>query len=163
LIQNGTLRIGESVVVGNTNGRVRAMINDKGRNVSVAKPSTAIEITGLADVPDAGDQLLAVADDRTARDIAEARINRIKEAQLKASQKISLDAFYQQMQEGQIKELNIILKADVHGSVEAVKQSLQNFPPAKSLCVPSMAESVRSRKRMSCWLPPPMRLSLGLM
>jgi translation initiation factor IF-2 len=131
LIQNGTLRIGESVVVGNTNGRVRAMMNDKGRNVSVAKPSTAIEITGLADVPDAGDQLLAVADDRTARDIADARKNRIKEAQLKSSQKISLDALYQQMQEGQIKELNIILKADVHGSVEAVKQSLQKLSTEK--------------------------------
>ena len=136
LIQNGTLRIGDSVVVGNTSGRVRAMINDKGRHVSVAKPSTAIEITGLSDVPDAGDQLLAVEDDRTARDIVTSRINRIKEAQLKASQKISLDALYQQMQDGQIKELNIILKADVHGSVEAVKQSLQKLSNDKVVIRP---------------------------
>ena len=136
LIQNGTLRVGDSVVVGNTCGRVRAMINDKGRNVSVAKPSTAIEITGLADVPDAGDQLLAVADDRTAREIVENRKNRIKEEQLKSSQKISLDALYQQMQDGQIKELNIILKADVHGSVEAVKQSLQKLSTEKVILRP---------------------------
>ncbi|MEN1759403.1 translation initiation factor IF-2 [Anoxynatronum sibiricum] len=136
LIQNGTLRVGDSVVVGNTSGRVRAMINDKGRNVSVAKPSTAIEITGLSEVPDAGDQLLAVDDDRTAREIVANRINRIKEAQLKASQKISLDALYQQMQDGQIKELNIILKADVHGSVEAVKQSLQKLSNDKVIIRP---------------------------
>ncbi|SMP47603.1 translation initiation factor IF-2 [Anoxynatronum buryatiense] len=136
LIQNGTLRVGDSVVVGNTSGRVRAMINDKSRNVSVAKPSTAIEITGLSEVPDAGDQLLAVDDDRTARDIVANRINRIKEAQLKASQKISLDALYQQMQDGQIKELNIILKADVHGSVEAVKQSLQKLSNDKVIIRP---------------------------
>jgi translation initiation factor IF-2 len=136
LIQNGTLRVGDSVVVGNTSGRVRAMINDKGRNVSVAKPSTAIEITGLADVPDAGDQLLAVTDDRTARDIVEKRKNRIKAEQLKSSQKVSLDALYQQMQDGQIKELNIILKADVHGSVEAVKQSLQKLSTEKVVLRP---------------------------
>ncbi len=136
LIQNGTLRVGDSVVVGNTCGRVRAMINDKGRNVSVAKPSTAIEITGLADVPDAGDQLLAVADDRTAREIVDNRKTRIKEEQLKSSQKISLDALYQQMQAGQIKELNIILKADVHGSVEAVKQSLQKLSTGKVVLRP---------------------------
>lgn len=136
LIQNGTLRVGDSVVVGNTCGRVRAMINDKGRNVSVAKPSTAIEITGLAEVPDAGDQLLAVADDRTAREIVDNRKTRIKEEQLKSSQKISLDALYQQMQAGQIKELNIILKADVHGSVEAVKQSLQKLSTGKVVLRP---------------------------
>ncbi len=136
LIQNGTLRVGDSVVVGNTCGRVRAMINDKGRNVSIAKPSTAIEITGLAEVPDAGDQLLAVADDRTAREIVDNRKTRIKEEQLKSSQKISLDALYQQMQAGQIKELNIILKADVHGSVEAVKQSLQKLSTGKVVLRP---------------------------
>ena len=136
LIQNGSLRVGDSVVVGNTCGRIRAMMNDKGRNVSVAKPSTAIEITGLADVPDSGDQLLAVEDDRTAREIVENRKNRIKEEQLKASQKISLDALYQQMQDGQIKELNIILKADVHGSVEAVKQSLQKLSNEKVVLRP---------------------------
>lgn len=136
LIQNGTLKVGDSVVVGNTCGRVRAMVNDKGRNVSVAKPSTAIEITGLSGVPDAGDQLLAVADDKTAREIVETRKNRIKEEQLKSSQKISLDALYQQMQAGQIKELNIILKADVHGSVEAVKQSLQKLSTEKVVLRP---------------------------
>lgn len=131
LVQNGTLKIGDSVVIGNTCGRVRAMINDKGKNVKVAKPSTAIEITGLSDVPDAGDQMVAVENDRVARDIVEDRKNKIKEEQLKASQKISLDALYQQMQDGKLKELNIILKADVHGSVEAVKQSLNKLTNEK--------------------------------
>ncbi len=131
LVQNGTLKIGDSVVIGNTCGRIRAMINDKGKNVKTAKPSTAIEITGLSDVPDAGDQMVAVENDRIARDIVEDRKNKIKEEQLKASQKISLDALYQQMQDGKLKELNIILKADVHGSVEAVKQSLNKLTNEK--------------------------------
>ncbi|WP_177208718.1 translation initiation factor IF-2 [Tindallia magadiensis] len=131
LVQNGTLKIGDSVVIGNTCGRIRAMINDKGKNVKSAKPSTAIEITGLSDVPDAGDQMIAVDNDRIAREIVENRKNKIKEEQLKASQKISLDALYQQMQDGQLKELNIILKADVHGSVEAVKQSLNKLTNEK--------------------------------
>lgn len=131
LVQNGTLKVGDSVVIGNTCGRIRAMINDKGKNVKVAKPSTAIEITGLSDVPDSGDQMVAVENDRVARDIVEDRKNRIKEEQLKTSQKISLDALYQQMQDGQLKELNIILKADVHGSVEAVKQSLNKLTNEK--------------------------------
>ncbi len=124
LVQNGTLRIGDSIVIGTSHGRVRAMLNDTGKNVKLATPSTAVEITGLSEVPEAGDQLLAVKDDKLARSIVEKRNNRIKEQQIKTSQKVSLDALFSQMQQGELKELNIIVKADVQGSVEAVKQSL---------------------------------------
>lgn len=124
IVQNGTLKIGDSVVIGTSHGRVRAMVNSKGKNLKQAGPSTAVEITGLSDVPLAGDQLIAVGDDKKAREIATNRINKIKEQQLKSSQKISLDALFSQVQEGQIKELNVIVKADVQGSVEAVRQSL---------------------------------------
>lgn len=124
LVQNGTLKISDSVVIGNTHGRIRAMMNDKGKRVKVAGPSTAVEITGLSEVPEAGDQLFAVEDDKVAKAIVEKRINKIKEEQLKASHKISLDALFNQMEQGEIKDLNLIIKADVQGSVEAVKQSL---------------------------------------
>ncbi|KAB3531338.1 translation initiation factor IF-2 [Alkaliphilus serpentinus] len=136
LVQKGTLKVGDSVVIGNTYGRVRAMVNDKGKRVKIAPPSTAVEITGLNDVPAAGDQMVVVADDKLARTIAEKRIDKIKEQQLKASQKISLDALYSQMQQGEIKELNIIVKADVQGSVEAVKQSLNKLSNDKVMIRP---------------------------
>ena len=127
LVQNGTLKIGDSVVIGNTYGRIRAMMNDQGKRVKVAGPSTAVEITGLSEVPEAGDQLFAVEDDKVARAIVEKRVNKIKADQLKASQKISLDALFSQMEQGEIKDLNLIVKADVQGSVEAVKQSLSKL------------------------------------
>ena len=131
LIQNGTLKVGDPVVIGTSHGRIRAMVNDKGKRVKTAGPSTAVEITGLSEVPEAGDQLVAVADDKQARIIAEQRVNKIKEQQLKATQRVSLDALYSQMQTGEIKELNIIVKADVQGSVEAVKQSLNKLSTDK--------------------------------
>lgn len=124
LVQNGTLKIGDSVVIGTAFGRIRAMTNDKGKRVKTAGPSTAVEITGLSEVPEAGDQMFAVEDDKTAKLIVEKRVNRIKQEQLQTGQKISLDALFTQMTEGQIKDLNIIIKADVQGSVEAVRQSL---------------------------------------
>ncbi|MDR5658220.1 translation initiation factor IF-2 [Serpentinicella sp. ANB-PHB4] len=127
IVQNGTLNVGDSIVIGTTYGRVRAMINSDGKRVKVAGPSTAVEITGLSDVPGAGDQLNAISDDKTAREIANNRINKIKEEQLKASQKISLDALYNQVEQGAIKELNVIVKADVQGSVQAVRQSLSKL------------------------------------
>ncbi|SNR88926.1 translation initiation factor IF-2 [Anaerovirgula multivorans] len=131
LVQNGTLRIGDSVVIGTTHGRIRAMVNDKGKPVKQALPSTAVEITGFSEVPEAGDQMVAVEDDKTARDIASNRIDKLKEEQMKRSQKVSLDALYSQMQQGTIKELNIIIKADVQGSVEAVKQSIEKLSTEK--------------------------------
>lgn len=124
LVQNGTLKVGDSVVIGTAYGKIRAMMNDKGKRVRTAGPSTAVEITGLSEVPEAGEQMFVVKDDRVAKAIVENRINKIKEKQLKSSQKISLDVLFSQMEEGQIKDLNIIIKADVQGSVEAVKQSL---------------------------------------
>ncbi|HZX21597.1 MAG TPA: translation initiation factor IF-2, partial [Clostridia bacterium] len=124
LVQNGTLKIGDSVVIGTAYGKIRAMMNDKGKRVKTAGPSTAVEITGLSEVPEAGEQMFVVEDDKLAKTIAQGRIDRIKAKQLKSSQKISLDALFSQMEEGQIKELNIIVKADVQGSLEAVKQSL---------------------------------------
>lgn len=136
LVQNGTLKVGDPVVIGTSHGRIRAMVNDKGKKVKSAGPSTAVEITGLSEVPEAGDQLVAVADDKQARIIAEQRVNKIKEQQLKATQRVSLDALYSQMQTGEIKELNIIVKADVQGSVEAVKQSLNKLSTDKVVIKP---------------------------
>lgn len=124
LVQNGTLRIGDSVVIGTAYGKIRAMTNDRGKRVKIAGPSTAVEITGLSEVPEAGEQMFVVKDDKVAKAVVENRINKIKAKQLKSSQKISLDALFSQMEEGQIKDLNLIIKADAQGSVEAIKQSL---------------------------------------
>ncbi|ABR48825.1 translation initiation factor IF-2 [Alkaliphilus metalliredigens QYMF] len=127
LIQNGTLHVGDSVVVGSTYGRIRAMTNHVGEKLREATPSTAVEITGLSDVPEAGNQLVVVADDKMARNTAEKRAHKAKVAQQKITQRVSLDDLYNQMQQGEIKELNIIVKADVQGSVQAVKQSLEKL------------------------------------
>ena len=122
LVQNGTLRIGDSIVCGTTYGKVRAMINDRGENVKKAGPSVPVEILGLSDVPEAGD-ILAVLDEKQARSIAEARIERQRNSLVKAK-KVSLDDLFNQIQEGEIKDLNIVIKADVQGSVEALSSSL---------------------------------------
>ncbi|WP_029543882.1 translation initiation factor IF-2 [Selenomonas sp. AB3002] len=122
LVQNGTLRIGDSIVCGTTYGKVRAMVNDRGDNVKKAGPSVPVEILGLNDVPSAGD-ILAVLDEKQARSIAEARVERQRTKLIKAK-KVSLDDLFQQIQEGEIKDLNIVVKADVQGSVEALNSSL---------------------------------------
>ena len=122
LVQNGTLRIGDSIIAGTTYGKVRAMINDRGENVRKAGPSVPVEVLGLSDVPEAGDGL-AVLEEKQARSIAEHRIER-QRTQLIHSKKVSLDDLFQQIQEGNIKDLNILIKADVQGSVEALNSSL---------------------------------------
>ena len=122
LVQNGTLRIGDSVVCGTTYGKVRAMVNDRGENVKKAGPSVPVEILGLNDVPEAGD-ILAVLEEKQARSIAEARIERQRNNLIK-SRKVSLDDLFHQIQEGDIKDLYIVIKADVQGSVEALSSSL---------------------------------------
>uniref|UniRef100_UPI0025FDA945 translation initiation factor IF-2 n=1 Tax=uncultured Mitsuokella sp. TaxID=453120 RepID=UPI0025FDA945 len=122
LVQNGTLRIGDSVVCGTTYGKIRAMVNDRGENVKKAGPSVPVEILGLNDVPEAGD-ILAVLEEKQARSIAEARIERQRNNLIK-SKKVSLDDLFHQIQEGDIKDLNIVIKADVQGSVEALSSSL---------------------------------------
>ena len=122
LVQNGTLRIGDSVVCGTTYGKIRAMVNDRGENVKKAGPSVPVEILGLNDVPEAGD-ILAVLEEKQARSIAETRIERQRNNLIK-SKKVSLDDLFHQIQEGDIKDLNIVIKADVQGSVEALSSSL---------------------------------------
>ncbi len=122
LVQNGTLRIGDSILAGTTYGKVRAMVNDRGENVKKAGPSVPVEVLGLNDVPDAGDELAAL-DEKLARQIAEKRIER-KRNELIRSKKVSLDDLFQQIQAGSIKDLNIVIKADGQGSVEALSSSL---------------------------------------
>lgn len=127
LVQNGTLRVGESVVVGNTYGRVRAMVSDIGTKVNEAGPSTPIEITGLNDVPQAGDQFLVFSDEKKARQIGEARQQQYIAENRGSQTKISLDDLFEQIKLGDVKDLNIIIKADVQGSAEALSSSLQKI------------------------------------
>ncbi len=124
LVQNGTLRSGDIIVAGTSVGRVRVMVDDKGRKVNEAGPSVPVEIMGLAEVPQAGDGFDAVNDERLARELVEQRKSKAKEEQFKEFQKVTLDNLFASIQEGQLKDLNIIIKADVQGSAEAVKQSL---------------------------------------
>lgn len=124
LVKNGTLKIGDNVVVGLASGKVRAMVNDSGKRLKKAGPATAVEITGLSEVPKAGDKLIVVDDEKMARNIAAKRQSKIKEDKVKSDKRVSLEDLYDRMKEGELKELNIIVKADVQGSVEAVRQSL---------------------------------------
>ncbi len=125
LVQNGSLKQGDIVIAGTAVGRVRVMTNDKGRTVKSAGPSYPVEITGLADVPSAGDTFDAVTDERMARELVEQRRQAEKDAAAKAMQKVTLDNLFARMQEGEMKELPLIVKADVQGSAEAVKASLE--------------------------------------
>lgn len=127
LIQNGTLNVGDSIVAGVAYGKVRAMMDDKGKRIKKAGPSTPVEVLGFSEVPEAGDKFFVTPDDKTARQTAEGRKEQLRQSQLKSKQRISLEDLFNQIQEGQVKELNIIIKADVHGSVEAVKQSLEKL------------------------------------
>ncbi|MGA9289989.1 MAG: translation initiation factor IF-2 [Anaerobacillus sp.] len=127
LVQEGTLKVGDPVVVGNTFGRVRAMVNDLGNRVETAAPSTPVEVTGLSDVPNAGDRFVAFEDEKTARQVGEARNQQKIEAQRKESSKMNLDDLFEKIQQGDVKDINIIVKADVQGSVEALAGSLQKI------------------------------------
>jgi len=127
LVQNGTLRRGDTIVAGTAYGKVRAMVDDKGRAVNEAGPSTPVEVLGFSEVPDAGDILNVSGADKLSKQVAEERRNKIKAAQLKSKSRVSLDELFTQMAEDELKELNIIVKADVQGSVEAVKQALEKL------------------------------------
>jgi translation initiation factor IF-2 len=127
LIKNGTLKVGDAIVAGLASGRVRAMINDQGERVEEAGPATPVEVLGLSDVPNAGDLLEVVEDDQSARDIAQKRQNKRREDELSRNTTVNLEDLFSQIQQGEVKELNIVVKADVQGSVEAVKQSLQKL------------------------------------
>ena len=124
LVQEGTLKVGDFVIAGTAYGRVRAMISDKGKRIKQAGPSTPVEILGFSDVPEAGDILFDVEDEKFAKQVVEERKNKIKESQITSAQKVSLDELFDKIKEGELKDLNIIIKADVQGSVEAVKQAL---------------------------------------
>ena len=127
LVQGGTLKVGDPIVAGVASGKVRAMITAKGKRVKQAGPSTAVEILGLSEVPLGGDQFVAVPTDKIARSVSEKRQLIQREEMLKSSQRMSLDDLFNQMNEGQVKDLNVVIKADVQGSVQAVKQSLEKL------------------------------------
>ena len=127
LVQNGTLNLGDPIIAGTAVGRVRTMTNDKGEDIEKAYPSTPVEITGLSEVPLAGDAFNAVADERLARELVEQRKHKAKEELFNQQTKVTLENLFSQISEGERKELPIIVKADVQGSVEAVKQSLEKL------------------------------------
>jgi len=127
LVQNGTLHAGDTIVAGTAVGRVRVMVNEKGRRLKEAGPSVPVEITGLAETPNAGDSFDAVSDEKLARELVEQRKQKEKEEQFKAFHKVTLDNLFSSLKEGEMKELAIVVKADVQGSVEAVKQNLEKL------------------------------------
>ena len=127
LVQNGTLHVGDYVVAGTASGRVRAMNNDKGKSVKKAGPSIPVEILGLSEVPEGGDEFYVVEDERKARSVVENRKFQEKKEKQKSATAISLDNLFEQIEAGKMKDLNIVVKADVQGSVEAVKQSLERI------------------------------------
>ena len=126
LVQKGTLRIGDTIIAGTAYGKVRAMVNDRGEKVKKAEPSMPVEVLGLSDVPQAGD-ILAAVDEHTARAIAEKRIAKKRTDDMQQSQKISLEDIFKQIQDGTLKDLNIVIKADVQGSIEALRQALMGL------------------------------------
>ncbi|MBE7049084.1 MAG: translation initiation factor IF-2 [Ruminococcaceae bacterium] len=127
LVQNGTLKVGDIVVAGTAIGHVRAMLDDKGKNIKKAGPSVPVEITGLSEAPDGGELFYAVKDERLGKSVVEHRKQHAKEERFKAHTAVTLDDLFDRIKEGQVKDLNIIVKADVQGSVEAVRQSLEKL------------------------------------
>lgn len=127
LVQNGTLKVGDAFVAGNCFGRIRAMVSDKGRRLKEAGPSTPVEITGLTEVPLAGDPFMVFEDERKARSIADKRAITHRQSELGANTRVTLDDLFQHIKDGEIKDLNVIIKGDVQGSVEALKGSLEKI------------------------------------
>lgn len=127
LVQNGTLNVGDAIVVGNTYGRIRAMVNDLGQRIKTAGPSTPVEITGINDVPQAGDRFVVFSDEKQARRIGEPRHEASIVQQRQESKNVSLDNLFEQMKQGEMKDLNVIIKGDVQGSVEALAASLMKI------------------------------------
>ncbi|KRQ86991.1 Translation initiation factor IF-2 [Caloramator mitchellensis] len=127
IVQKGTLKVGDSVIAGNTYGKIRALVDDKGKKVKSAGPSIPVEILGLSEVPNAGDILYTVADEKTARQISELRKEKERQQYFASTAKVTLEDLFSQIKEGKVKDLNIIVKADVQGSAEALKQSLEKL------------------------------------
>ncbi len=131
LVQEGTLKVGDPFIVGTLYGRVRSLFNDKGKRIDKAGPSTPVEVLGLPGVPEAGDEFIIVSDERKARQIATMREQKLKEKEMAKKAKLSLEDIYEKIQQGEIQELNIVLKGDVQGSVEAVSESLNKISSSK--------------------------------
>jgi len=131
LMQNGTLRVGDNVVAGHTSGRVRALNNDRGERVESAGPGIPVEIAGFTDVPDAGDEMYAVEDEKLTRQVAEERKEKARSERMQASNRVSLDNLFESISDGKIETLSIIIKADVQGSTEAVRQALEKLSSDK--------------------------------
>lgn len=127
LVQSGTLKVGDSILVGSTYGRIRAMFDDRGNKIEEAGPSVPVEVLGLSEVPVAGDRFNVVKDEKTARNLAETRKQKLKDASFQASTRVSLEDLYSQIKEGSVKELSVIVKADVQGSVQAITTSLEKL------------------------------------
>ncbi len=127
LISTGTLKIGDAFAVGNVSGKVRALINDQGQNIKTAGPSTPVEVLGISDVPEAGDPFVVVKDEQTARQVAGIQKEKQRDRDLSRFSRVTLDDLFQRIQEGEVKELNLVIKADVQGSAEAVRASLEKL------------------------------------
>ncbi len=127
LLQNGTLHVGDNIVAGMASGRVRAMVNDRGERVENAGPSMPVEVSGFTEVPSAGDDMMAVADDHLGRQVVQERRDKLKASRVQNMGKMSLDNLFSQIDQGKTINLNVIIKADVQGSVEAVKQALEKL------------------------------------
>ncbi len=127
LVQNGTLHLNENIVVGNFYGKIRAMFNDRGQAVTLASPSVAVEVLGISGIPDAGEQFFAIADEKEAKELAALRSEKEKAEQIKSVKRISLEDLHSQIQEGKIKDLKLIIKADVQGSLEAIRETLNKM------------------------------------
>lgn len=127
LVQRGVLKVGDAILTGTTFGRIRSMVNDKGRKIKEAGPSVPVEISGLSEVPEAGEIFYAVTDEKVAKQLVERRKEKIREKNIRGRAKISLEDLFSQIKEGTVKELNLIVKADVQGSVEAIRQSMEKL------------------------------------
>jgi len=127
LVQEGTLKAGDAFIAGSHYGRVRAMLNDKGQKIEVAQPSTPVEVVGFTDVPEAGEPFIVVSEERMAKQISLYRQDKIREKELSKLSKVSLEELYDRIKKGEVKELNVIIKADVQGSIEAVKEALRKI------------------------------------
>jgi len=128
LVQEGTLKTGDAFIAGSHYGRVRAMLNDKGQKIGEGPPSTPVEVVGFTDVPEAGDPFIVVSEERMAKQISLYRQEKVREKELSKLSKVSLEELYDKIKKGEVKELNVVIKADVQGSIEAVKEALKKFP-----------------------------------
>ena len=149
LLQNGTLHVGDSIIAGMASGKVRALINDKGERVESAGPSMPVEIMGFDDVPSAGDEMIAVGDDHLSRQVADERREKIKASREATMAKMSMENLFSSIEAGKVTTLNLIIKADVQGSVEAVKQAMEKLSNDEAHCPGIICSSPNCRMTLS--------------